>query len=165
MVKSQEKNGFYNGCILCFCNVYSWFSTVSELPQFDSTSVLVSTFIVQSFVSWRQSMGSSRLWEHVHNPGYTCIGKCGNFRCSLSLISTHTVSELPHFDGTFLLVSTFIVQSFLSWRQSMGSSRLWEHVHNPGYTCIGNVAISVAFWASYPHTLSLSYHTLTVPFF
>ena len=32
----------------------------------------------------------------------------------------------------------------------------------PCFTCIGNVAISVAFWASCPHTLSLSRKIRTV---
>ena len=35
---------------------------------------------------------------------------------------------------------------------------------NPRFTCIGNVAVSLAFWASYPHTMSPSYQTLTVRF-
>ena len=28
---------------------------------------------------------------------------------------------------------------------------------NPSFTCVGNVAISIAFWASYLDTLSLSH--------
>ena len=32
----------------------------------------------------------------------------------------------------------------------------------PCFTCIGNTGISVAFWASYPHTLSLSHQIITV---
>ena len=59
-------------------------------------------------------MESSCVWEHVHKLKIHMYRYCGNFICFISLISTHTDSKLQYFNSTFALVSTFIVQSFIS---------------------------------------------------
>ena len=58
--------------------------------------------------------------ESVHNPMYDMYAQCGNFSSFLDLLSTHMVGKLPNFDSTFALVSTFIIQSFIMYRQSVG---------------------------------------------
>ena len=90
---------------------------VFRLPNFDSTFALVSTFIIQSFIMYRQSVGKLVVCESVHNPMYDMHAQCGNFNSFLDLLSIHMVCRLPNFDSTFALVSTFIIQSFIMYRQ------------------------------------------------
>ena len=52
-----------------------------------------------------------------------------NFKSFFDFISTHTVYKLPNLNRTFVLVYTFTIQSFISYRQSMGPSHVWECVH------------------------------------
>ena len=103
---------------------------VGRLPNFASAFALVSTFIIQSFIMYRQSVGKLVVCESVHNPMYT---QSGNFSSFLDLLSTHMVGRLPNFASTFALVSTFIIQSFIMYRQSVGKLVVCESVHNPLY--------------------------------
>ena len=139
--------------------------TVLSPPNFISNIVLVSTFIIWSFITWRQSVVSWHVWECVHNPKHHTYWQCDNFSSLLDLPSTHTVLSPPNFISNFVLVSTFIIWSFITWRQSVVSWHVWECVHNPSITRIDNVTISVAYWTSHPHTLSLVHQTLSVTLF
>ena len=59
--------------------------------------------------------------ECVRNPIYDMYTLSGNFGSFLDLLSTRTVCRPPNFNSTFLLVSTFIIQSFIMYRQSVGN--------------------------------------------
>ena len=106
---------------------------VCRLPNFNSTFALVSTFIIQSFIMYRQSVGKLVVRECVHNPVYDVYTQSGNFSSFLDLLSTRMVCRLPNFNSTFALVSTFIIQSFIMYRQSVGKLVVRECVHNPVY--------------------------------
>ena len=108
---------------------------VGKLPNFASTFALVSTFIIQSFIMYRQSVGKLVVCESVHNPMYA---QSGNFSSFLDVLSTHMVCKLPDFDSTLALVSIFIIQSFIMYRQSVGKLVVCESVHNPMYAQSGN---------------------------
>ena len=103
--------------------------TVYKLSNLNRTFVLVYTFTIQSFISYRQSMGPSHVWECVHTTKLYMYQLSDNFKSFFDLISTHTVYKLPNLNRTFVLVYTFTIQSFISYRQSMGPSHVWECVH------------------------------------
>ena len=118
------------GKLNCFLDLLS-VDNVSKLPNFNMTFVLVSTFIIQSFITYRQSVENLIVRTCVHNPKFDMYLQCGNLKCFLDLLSTHNVSKLPNFNVTFVLVSTFIIQSFITYRQSVEKLIVRTCVHNP----------------------------------
>ena len=118
-------------------NFFVFFGLIStnniiEVPNLITESGLVYTFIIQSFISYRQSMSVSHVSEHVH---FTCTWiyrLSDNFFVFFGLISTNNIIEVPNLITESGLVYTFIIQSFISYRQSMSVSHMSELVH---FTC------------------------------
>ena len=98
--------------------------TVYKLSNLNRTFVLVCTFTIQSFISYRQSMGPSHVWECVHTTKLYMYRLSDNFKSFFDLISTHTVYKLPNLNRTFVLVFKFKIQSFISCQQSMSPSHV-----------------------------------------
>ena len=120
------------GKLNCFLDLLS-VDNVSKLPNFNMTFVLVSTFTIQSFITYRQSVEKLIVRTCVHNPKFDMYRQCQNLNCFLDLLSTHNVSKLPNFNMTFVLVSTFTIQSFITYRQSVGNLFMRTCVHNPKF--------------------------------
>ena len=107
-------------------------NNIIEVPNLITESSLVYTFIIQSFISCRQSMSVSHVSELVH---FTCTWiyrLSDNFFVFFGLISTNNIIEVPNLITESGLVYTFIIQSFISYRQSMSVSHVSELVH---FTC------------------------------
>ena len=80
----------------------------------------------------------------------------GKLNVFFELTSTHTVWQLPNLIRTFVLVYTFTILSFVSYRQSMGRSHVWEHVHKDFVSHVSvKWQIECLFWAHF-HTHSLT---------
>ena len=107
-------------------------NNIIEVPNLITESGLVYTFIIQSFISCRQSMSVSHVSELVH---FTCTWiyrLSDNYFVFFGLISTNNIIEVPNLITESGLVYTFIIQSFISYRQSMSVSHVSELVH---FTC------------------------------
>ena len=107
------------------------------------------TFIIQSFISCRQSMSVSHVSELVH---FTCTWiyrLSDNYFVFFGLISTNNIIEVPNLITESGLVYTFIIQSFISCRQSMSVSHVSELVH---FTCTWIYWLSDIFFCLFwPH--------------
>ena len=118
-------------------NFFVFFGLIStnniiEVPNLITESGLVYTFIIQSFISCRQSMSVSHVSELVH---FTCTWiyrLSDNYFVFFGLISTNNIIEVPNLIIESGLVYTFIIQSFISYQQSMSVSHVSELVH---FTC------------------------------
>ena len=140
-------------------NFFVFFGLIStnniiEVPNLITESDFVYTFIIQSFISYRQSMSVSHVSELVH---FTCTWiyrLSDNFFVFFGLISTNNIIEVPNLITESDFVYTFIIQSFISYRQSMSVSHVSELVH---FTCTWIYRLSdnyFVFLASYPQTTS-----------
>ena len=135
-------------------NFFVFFGLIStnniiEVPNLITESGLVYTFIIQSFISYQQSMSVSHVSELVH---FTCTWiyrLSDNFFVFFGLISTNNIIEVPNLITESGLVYTFIIQSFISYQQSMSVSHVSELVH---FTCTWIYRLSDNFFCLFwPH--------------
>ena len=88
-------------------------------------------------------------------PSLTCIGHVTKVSCFLDLLSTHSVSKLPKFNMAFVLVSTFTIQSFITYRQRMGKLVVRMCVHDPKFDMYRSCDKSELLFGSPIHTQCL----------